>query len=93
MRQHRKLFSLGQVVASRSDSDAKYKAEIIATTRRQIARRIARFCTSLSPEQFELLLDKMVHIHWKYDVLPHIEPSADTDHKSTTDGFQTKELS
>jgi len=80
-------------VASRSDSDAKYKAEIIETTRRQIARRIARFCTSLSAEQFELLLDKMVHIHWKYDVLPHIDPGVDTDHKSTTEGFKTKGLS
>ncbi|HJP86120.1 MAG TPA: hypothetical protein VJ852_09035 [Gemmatimonadaceae bacterium] len=80
-------------MASRSDSDAKYKAEIIETTRRQIARRIARFCTSLSAEQFELLLDKMVHIHWKYDVLPNIDPSLDADHKSTTQGFQAKELS
>ena len=46
----------------------------MATARLQIARRIARFCTSLSPAEFERLLDRMVGIHWKYDVLPHLDP-------------------
>jgi hypothetical protein len=49
------------------------KAESIAEARRQIARRIARFCTSLSPQEFERLLDRMAHIQWKYDVLPHLD--------------------
>ncbi len=49
------------------------KAEAIAAARREIARRIARFCTSLSPQEFERLLDRMAHIHWKYEVLPHVD--------------------
>ena len=49
------------------------KAEEIATARREIARRIARFCTSLSPQEFERLLDRMALIHWKYDVMPHLD--------------------
>jgi len=49
------------------------KAEAIALARREIARRIARFCTSLSPQEFERLLDKMAHIQWKYDVLPNLD--------------------
>jgi hypothetical protein len=49
------------------------KAEAIANARREIARRIARFCTSLSPQEFERLLDRMAQIQWKYDVHPHID--------------------
>jgi hypothetical protein len=49
------------------------KAEAIAEARREIARRIARFCTSLSPQEFERLVDRMAHIQWKYDVLPHLD--------------------
>jgi hypothetical protein len=49
------------------------KAEAIAVARREIARRIARFCTSLSPQEFERLLDRMANIHWKYDVLPNLD--------------------
>jgi hypothetical protein len=49
------------------------KAEAIAAARREIARRIARFCTSLSPQEFERLLDRMAHIHWKYDVMPNVD--------------------
>ena len=49
------------------------KAESIAEARRQIARRIARFCTSLSPQEFERLLDRMANVYWKYDVLPHLD--------------------
>jgi hypothetical protein len=48
----------------------KRKAEAIAAAREEIARRIARFCASLSREEFDRLLDRMAHIHWKYDVLP-----------------------
>ncbi|HTD84234.1 MAG TPA: hypothetical protein VK648_10635 [Gemmatimonadaceae bacterium] len=51
----------------------KRKAESISEARRAIARRIARFCTSLSPQEFERLLDRMAQIHWKYDVLPHLD--------------------
>lgn len=55
------------------------KAESIALARREIARRIARFCTSLSPQEFERLLDKMAHIHWKYDVLPNLDVFMEED--------------
>lgn len=49
------------------------KAEAIAVARLEIARRIARFCTSLSPQEFERLLDHMANVQWKYDVLPHVD--------------------
>jgi hypothetical protein len=49
------------------------KAEAIAAARREIARRIARFCTSLPPQEFDRLLDRMAQVHWKYDVLPHLD--------------------
>jgi hypothetical protein len=55
--------------------DDKRKAEGIAEARRQIARRIARFCTSLSPQEFEALLDRMACVQWKYDVLPAVAES------------------
>lgn len=55
------------------------KAEVIDSARREIARRIARFCTSLSPHEFEQLLDRMAHVHWKYDVLPHIDFTLEDD--------------
>ena len=55
--------------------DERRKAEAIATARREIARRIARFCTSLSPEEFEKLLDRMARVQWKYDVLPIVAES------------------
>jgi len=50
----------------------KRKAEAVAAARREIARRIARFCTGLSPQEFESLLDRMAHVQWKYDTLPNI---------------------
>ncbi len=50
--------------------DDRRKTEAIATARREIARRIARFCTSLSPGEFDSLLDRMARIQWKYEVLP-----------------------
>jgi hypothetical protein len=51
--------------------DDRRKKEAIAAARREIARRVARFCTSLSPEEFDKLLDRMAHIQWKYEVFPH----------------------
>jgi len=48
----------------------KRKAEAVAAARVEIARRIARFGASLSTEECDRLLDRMAHIHWKYDVLP-----------------------
>ena len=78
-------------LTGRSSSNSSYKAEALAAARVQIARRIARFCTSLSSAEFEGLLDRMVHIQWKYDVLPHIDPFRDLDHKSTTDDSVQKE--
>ena len=50
--------------------DDKRRAEEIAAARREIARRIARFCTTLSEEEFNQLLDRMAYVHWKYDVAP-----------------------
>ena len=63
-------------MANRPDPSNRYKAEALASARLHIARRIARFCTSLSPTEFERLLDKMVGVHWKYDILPHLDPLA-----------------
>ena len=50
----------------------KRKTEAIAAARREIAKRIARLCTSLSPEELDALLDRMAHVQWKYDVRPII---------------------
>ena len=56
----------------------KRKAEAIAAARREIARRISRFCTSLTPEEFDALLDRMARVQWKYDVMPIVaEPPPD----------------
>jgi hypothetical protein len=63
-------------VTNRPDRNSSHKAEALAAARLHIARRVARFCTSLSPAEFERLLDKMVGIHWKYDILPHLDPLA-----------------
>ena len=48
----------------------KRRAEEIAAARREIARRIARFCTTLSEEEFDQLLDRMAYVQWKYEVAP-----------------------
>jgi len=48
----------------------KRRAEELAAARREIARRIARFCTTLSDEEFNQLLDRMAYVQWKYDVAP-----------------------
>jgi hypothetical protein len=55
--------------------DDRRKIEAIAAARREIARRIARFCTSLTPEEFDRLLDRMASVQWKYDVLPVVAES------------------
>ena len=62
-------------MTNRLDRVTRQKAELIAAARLEIARRIARFCTSLTPAEFERLLDKMVHIRWKYDILPDLDPT------------------
>jgi hypothetical protein len=59
--------------------DEKRRSESIAAARREIARRIARFCTSLSPEQLDALLDRMALVQWKYDVLPLISEPPDVE--------------
>ena len=50
----------------------KRKKEAVAAARREIARRIARFCAGLSPEEYNALLDRMAQVQWKYDTLPNI---------------------
>ena len=50
--------------------DDPRKAGAIAAMRREIALRVARFCTCLSPEELDKLLDRMAHIQWKYEVFP-----------------------
>ena len=56
----------------------KRKAEGVAAARREIARRIARFCTGLSAEEYNALLDRMAQVQWKYDTLPNIaEPDVE----------------
>ena len=50
--------------------DDERKAEGLAAARREIARRIARFCTKLSQEEFDRLLDRMAYVQWKYDTAP-----------------------
>lgn len=57
----------------------KRKAEAIAAARREIAKRIARFCTSLSPEEFNALLDRMAYVQWKYDVMPLVAEPLDIE--------------
>jgi hypothetical protein len=63
--------------------DNRRKAEGIAEVRRQIARRIARFCTSLTQQEFDALLDRMARVQWKYDVLPTVPESQPTDERET----------
>ena len=63
--------------------DDTRKAEAIADARREIARRIAKFCTSLSPEDFDRLLDRMAFVQWKYEVLPNVPSPPESRQKST----------
>ena len=62
--------------------DDRRKKEAISAARREIARRITRFCTSLSPEEFEKLLDRMAHVQWKYDVFPIVSDSLPPSRKN-----------
>ena len=55
----------------------KRKAEAIAAARNEIAKRIGRFCTKLSPEELDLLLDRMAQVQWKYQVMPVDSAPAD----------------
>jgi hypothetical protein len=48
----------------------KRRAEAIAAARKEIAKRIERFCTTLAPEELERLLDRMALVQWKYQVRP-----------------------
>ena len=57
----------------------KRKAEAIAAARREIAKRIARFCAGLSQAEFDALLDRMAHVQWKYDTLPNIGEPPDME--------------
>lgn len=59
----------------------KRKADAIAAARSEIAKRIARFCTTLSPEELELLLDRMARVQWKYQVMPVDCTPADRPHR------------
>lgn len=59
----------------------KRKSEAIAAARREIAKRIARFCTSLSPEEFNALLDRMAHIQWKYETMPNLAEPPDIERR------------
>ena len=61
--------------------DDKRRIEEIAAARREIARRIARFCTTLSEEEFNELLDRMAYVHWKYEVAPIVVDPPALEHK------------
>jgi hypothetical protein len=63
--------------------DERRKNEAIAAARRELARRLSRVCSSLSPEEFESLLDRMAGVYWKYDVLPAIPGSRVSDTGAT----------
>jgi len=55
----------------------KRRAESIAAARTEIARRIGRFCTTLAPEEFELLLGRMARVQLKYQMMPIDSAPAD----------------
>jgi len=61
--------------------DEKRRSEAIAAARREIARRIARFCTTLTEEQLNSLLDRMAYVQWKYDVAPIVAESQPTNNE------------
>jgi hypothetical protein len=65
--------------------DDRRKLEAIEAARLEIARRIARFCTSLTPEEFDRLLDRMAKIQWKYEVLPAVAESTPPPKQSGQD--------
>jgi hypothetical protein len=59
----------------------KRKAEAIAAARNEIAKRIARVCTTLTPEDLELLLDRMARVQWKYQTMAVDSTPADVPPK------------
>lgn len=52
----------------------KLTAEALARARAQIAERVARFCTNLSPAEFDALLDRMAGIQCKYESVGFTKP-------------------
>ena len=68
--------------------DDKRRTDEIAAARREIARRIARFCTTLSEEELNQLLDRMAYVQWKYDVAPIVvDPPPPLRHAPGTKGY------
>ena len=66
---------------TRDSMDDKRKADQIAAARREIARRIARFCTKLTEEELKQLLDRMAYVQWKYEVAPIVVDPTTLKHK------------
>jgi hypothetical protein len=65
--------------------------ERVAQARAEIAKRLKRVCPTLSPSEFEKLLDRMTLFHCKYDVFPNIPDavrSAELD-RSALDQLRT----
>ena len=60
--------------------DDRRKREALAAARSEIARRIAKFCSSLPPAEFEKLVDRMARVQWKYDVFPFIPDAITGEH-------------
>ena len=56
--------------------DDRVKAEALARTRNEIARRIKRVCMGLSTSEFEGLVDRIAQVQYKYEVLPAFDPIA-----------------
>lgn len=54
----------------------------LVAVRNQIAKRIRRVCSNLSPDEFETLLDRMTLLRYKYECLPNL-PSATIDDTSS----------
>lgn len=61
--------------------DDKRKADAISAVRCEIAKRIAPFCSALSPEELNALLDRMAQLQWKYDVMPINTEPADMERR------------
>jgi hypothetical protein len=55
----------------------KRRAESIAAARSEIAKRIGKFCTTLAPEELDLLLDRMARVQLKYQMMPIDSAPAD----------------
>ncbi|MDQ6871077.1 MAG: hypothetical protein M3037_03585 [Gemmatimonadota bacterium] len=65
------------------------RTEEIAAARREIARRIARLCTTLSEDELNKLLDRMAYVQWKYDVAPIVvDPPPSLRQAPKTRGFR-----